>query len=51
MTKRTLKLEPVKATETASLYTIIFENNDMSEFAKFLTRFRDNGRLQREKPT
>ena len=48
MTKRTLKLEPVKASEIASLYTIIFENNDMSEFAKFMTRFKDNGRLQRD---
>lgn len=48
MAKKSLKLEPVKATETASLYTIIFENDDMSEFSKFLTRFKDNGRLQRD---
>ncbi|MDE6304730.1 MAG: hypothetical protein K2M01_07920, partial [Paramuribaculum sp.] len=32
----------------ASLYTIIFENDDMSEFSKFLTRFKDNGRLKRD---
>ncbi|MBD5385377.1 hypothetical protein HDR69_03005 [bacterium] len=48
MAKKSLKLEPVKATETASLYTIIFENDDMSEFSKFLTRFKDTGRLQRD---
>lgn len=48
MAKRALKLEAVKATETASLYTIIFENNDLSEFSKFITRFRDNGKLQRD---
>ena len=48
MEKKSLKLEPVKASETASLYTIIFDNDDMSEFSKFLTRFKDNGRLQRD---
>ena len=48
MEKRTAKLEHVKASETASLYTIIFENNDMSEFSKFMTRFKDNGKLQRD---
>lgn len=48
MAKRKLKLESVKASDTASLYTIIFENDDMSEFSKFLTRFKDNGRLQRD---
>ena len=47
MAGKFLKLEPVKASEIASLYTIIFENDDMSEFAKFLTRFKDNGKLQR----
>lgn len=48
MEKRTLRIETVKATETASLYTIIFEKDDLSEFSKFMTRFRDNGRLQRD---
>ncbi len=48
MAKKSLKLEPVKTSEVASLYTIIFENDDMSEFSKFLTRFKDNGRLQRD---
>ena len=48
MNRRSLKLEPVRSTETASLYTIVFENSDLSEFSKFLTRFKDNGRLQRD---
>ena len=48
MAQRSLKLEPVKASEIASLYAIIFENDDMSEFSKFLTRFKDNGILQRD---
>ena len=46
--KRTAKIEPVKASSSASLYTIIFEDDNVSEFAKFLTRFKDNGRLQRD---
>jgi hypothetical protein len=47
MDKRSLKLEHI-TTESASLYTIIFENDDMSEFSKFMTRFKDNSRLQRD---
>ena len=43
-----VKIEQVRSTETASLYTIIFEYGDMSEFAKFLNRFKDNGKLQRD---
>ena len=48
MENRSAKLESVKSSETASLYTIIFENNDLSEFAKFMTCFKDNGKLQRD---
>lgn len=48
MANRQVKLEHVRTGESASLYTIIFENNDMSEFSKFLTRFKDNGKLQRD---
>ncbi len=48
MEKRSVKLEPIAATDTASLYTIIFENDDMSEFSKFMTRFKDNAKLQRD---
>ena len=43
-----VKIEPVRSSESASLYTIIFEDGDMSEFAKFLNRFKDNGKLQRD---
>lgn len=28
-----VKIEPVRSSESASLYTIIFEDGDMSEFA------------------
>lgn len=45
---KTVKIEPVRSSETASLYTIIFEDGNMSEFAKFLNRFKDNGKLQRD---
>ncbi len=48
MEKRSVKLEPIAATDTASLYTIIFENDDMSEFSKFMSRFKDNAKLQRD---
>lgn len=48
MEKKTAKLEHVNESDSASLYTIIFENNDLSEFSKFMTRFKDNGKLQRD---
>ncbi len=43
-----VKIEPVRSSESASLYTIIFEDGDVSEFAKFLNHFKDNGKLQRD---
>lgn len=46
--KRSAKIEPIKESPIASLYTIIFEDDNLSEFAKFMTRFRDNGKLQRD---
>lgn len=42
------KLELVEYGEEATLYSICFENEDMSEFGKFLTKFKDNAKLQRE---
>ncbi len=48
MTNRAVKLEAVQSSDRASLYTIVFENDDMSEFSKFLSRFKDNGKLQRD---
>ena len=41
-------IEPVEQSEIASLYTISFENDNLSEFAKFMTAFKDNARLQRD---
>lgn len=41
-------IEPVEQSVVASLYTISFENDNLSEFAKFMTNFKDNARLQRD---
>ena len=41
-------IKPVEQSEVASLYTISFENDNLSEFAKFMTNFKDNARLQRD---
>lgn len=41
-------IEPVEQSEVASLYTISFENDNLSEFAKFMTNFKDNAHLQRD---
>lgn len=46
--RKSLKIEPVQSSEVASLYTIFFEDDDMSEFGKFLSRFKDNAKLQRD---
>lgn len=45
---RRASLEPIKTSDKASLYTIFFKEDDMSEFSKFMTRFKDNGKLQRD---
>lgn len=41
-------LELVGRSEAASLYTILFENNNASEFTKFMLKFKDNAHLQRD---
>lgn len=41
-------IQPVDSSNVASLYTITFENYDISEFNKFINRFKDNGKLQRD---
>ena len=41
-------IEPVDQGVVASLYTISFENDNLSEFAKFMTNFKDNARIQRD---
>lgn len=41
-------IESVEQSEVVSLYTISFENDNLSEFAKFMTSFKDNARLQRD---
>lgn len=41
-------IELVEDGDEATLYSIRFENEDMSEFGKFLAKFRDNSILQKE---
>jgi hypothetical protein len=48
MTRKTVKLELVKASDVVGLYTITFENDDVSEFSKFMMKFRDNAKLRRD---
>ena len=42
------KLEHVAKGAAASLYTIVFNNDDLSEFAKYIVKFKDNARLKRD---
>ena len=42
------RLEHVAKGISASLYTIVFNNDDLSEFAKFIMKFNDNAQLKRD---
>ena len=42
------RLEHVTKGISASLYTIVFNNDDLSEFAKFIMKFKDNAQLKRD---
>lgn len=42
------KVNIVDQTDLVSLYTIIFENSEVSEFEKFMEKFKDNATLQRD---
>lgn len=42
------KVNNVDQTDFVSLYTIIFENSEVSEFEKFMEKFKDNASLQRD---
>ena len=42
------KLDIMNETDFVSLYTIIFENSEISEFEKFMEKFKDNAVLQRD---
>ncbi len=48
MSPKQASLEILKKGRGATLYTIIFEGEDMSEFAKFMTKFRNNSTLYRD---
>lgn len=42
------KIEFVEQGEATTLYSICFEGNDLTEFGYFLSKFKDNARLQRD---
>ena len=42
------KLETINNTDNVSLYTIHFESEDLTEFARFLDKFKDSAKLQRD---
>lgn len=42
------KVNIVDQTDFVSLYTITFENSEISEFEKFMEKFKDNATLQRD---
>lgn len=46
MTSAQIKI--IDKTDKAALYTICFENNSLSEFEKFLLKFKDNAELKRD---
>lgn len=39
------KIDWIDASEKVSLYTLIFENENLSEYAKFITKFKDDSKL------
>lgn len=45
---REAKVDIIDQTEFVSLYTITFEKDELSEFEKFMQKFRDNATLQRD---
>lgn len=42
------KLESVNNSEAISLYSIHFETENLTEFARFMEKFKDNSKLQRD---
>lgn len=45
---REAKVDIIDQTELVSLYTIVFESDELSEFEKFMAKFKDNATLQRD---
>ena len=43
-----VKIQSVEQTEKAGLFTICFENENISEFEKFIQKFKDNAECQRD---
>lgn len=42
------KVDIIDQTESVSLYTITFDGDELSEFEKFMDKFKDNATLQRD---
>lgn len=45
---REAKVDIIDQTESVSLYTITFDGDELSEFEKFMDKFKDNATLQRD---
>lgn len=43
-----VKIDIIKQTEVVSLYTIIFDNEETTEFEKFITKFKNNATLKHD---
>lgn len=46
--EKKVRLKTIEQNETITLYSICFENNDLSEFEKFLKTFKDNAVLNKD---
>ena len=46
--KRTAKIKTIEQNDNVSLYSICFNGNELSEYEKFLTNFKDNARLNKD---
>lgn len=42
------KIVPANSTEKVSLYTLVFENEDLPEFVKFTVKFKENSELRKD---
>ncbi|MCR5036463.1 MAG: hypothetical protein K6A73_03980 [Bacteroidales bacterium] len=46
--KKKVRLKTIEQNEIISLYSICFENNDLSEFEKFLDNFKENAVINKD---
>ena len=48
MEKREIKLEFIEKSEKATLYTICFKDENVSEFSKFMLKYKNNASLKQD---